>query len=262
MNVGAQLRSVERGMEIVASYPEWRNTPIILGESDPEGCAACKGEQNGYRNGPLYGVSVAEAMMRTYELARKENVHLQGAVTWAFEFEGQPYFAGFRQLATNGIDMAVLNVFRMFGMLGGDWVQAASSGALALDDVVANSVTSAPDVNAVATRRPHEVDVLVWNYHDDDEVTAPAGVELSVRNLPGKAVQMQLFRMDDGHSNAFAAWKAMGSPQPPSAEQVRQLQERAGLESALPVRLPVQAGVANLEFSLPRQGVYLAKLSW
>lgn len=262
MNVGAQLRSVERGMEIVASYPEWRNTPIILGESDPEGCAACKGEQNGYRNGPLYGVSVAEAMMRTYELARKENVHLQGAVTWAFEFEGQPYFAGFRQLATNGIDMAVLNVFRMFGMLGGDWVQAASGGALALGDVVANSVTSAPDVNAVATRRPHEVDVLVWNYHDDDEVTAPAGVELSVRNLPGKAVQMQLFRMDDGHSNAFAAWKAMGSPQPPSAEQVRQLQERAGLESALPVRLPVRAGVANLEFSLPRQGVYLAKLSW
>ena len=50
------------GMQVVASYPEWKNTPIILGESDPEGCAACKGPQNGYRNGPLYGVSVAEAI--------------------------------------------------------------------------------------------------------------------------------------------------------------------------------------------------------
>jgi xylan 1,4-beta-xylosidase len=32
-------------MEVVASYPEWRNTPIVLGESDPEGCAACQSAQ-------------------------------------------------------------------------------------------------------------------------------------------------------------------------------------------------------------------------
>jgi xylan 1,4-beta-xylosidase len=262
MNVGAQLRSVQRGMEIVASYPEWRNTRIILGESDPEGCAACKGEQNGYRNGPLYGVSVAEAMMRTYELARKENVHLQGAVTWGFEFEGQPYFAGLRQLATNGVDMAVLNVFRVLGMLGGDWVQVTSSGALPLEDVVAHSVTGSPDVNAVATRRPHEVDVLVWNYHDDDQAAEPAQVQLNVANLSGKAVQVQLLRMDADHGNAFAAWKGMGSPQQPSSEQVRQLQVRSGLQTGLGEHLPVQAGVAKVEFSLPRQGVYLAKLTW
>jgi xylan 1,4-beta-xylosidase len=59
MSIATQLKAINRGMEIVASYPEWKNTPIILGESDPEGCAACKGDQNGYRNGPLYGVSVA-----------------------------------------------------------------------------------------------------------------------------------------------------------------------------------------------------------
>ena len=40
-----------------------------------------------------------------------------GAVTWAFQFENQPWFAGFRTLATNGIDKPVLNVFRMFGMM-------------------------------------------------------------------------------------------------------------------------------------------------
>ncbi len=118
MSVGTQLRAVERGMKVIASYPEWRNTPILLGESDPEGCAACQGSQNGYRNGPLYGVSVAEATMRTYELARKYGLTVEGAVTWAFEFEDQPPFAGFRELATNGIDKPVLNVFRLFGMLG------------------------------------------------------------------------------------------------------------------------------------------------
>ena len=187
MNIGAQLRSVQRGMQIVASYPEWRNTPIILGESDPEGCAACKGEQNGYRNGPLYGASVAEAIARTYELARKEKVHIQGTVTWAFEFEDEPYFAGFRELATNGVDKPVLNVFRMLGMLDGDWIATSSTGAQPLDQVVASSVTAAPDVNAIATRHGHEVDVLVWNYHDDDVPAEPASIRLEAGNLPGEA---------------------------------------------------------------------------
>ena len=119
MSVGTQLRAVERGMQVIAGYPEWRNTPIILGESDPEGCGACLGPQNAYRNGPLYGASVTEATMRTYELARRNGVTVEGAVTWAFEFENQPAFAGFRALATDGIDKPVLNVFRLLGMLGG-----------------------------------------------------------------------------------------------------------------------------------------------
>src|SRR5258708_29043850 len=39
--------------------------------------------------------------------------NMAGMLTWAFEFEGQPYFDGFRTVATNGIDKPVLNVFRM-----------------------------------------------------------------------------------------------------------------------------------------------------
>ena len=262
MNVGAQLRSVQRGMQIVASYPEWRNTPIILGESDPEGCAACKGEQNGYRNGPLYGVSVAEAIARTYELARKESVHIQGAVTWAFEFEDQPYFAGFRQLATNGIDKPVLNVFRMLGMLNGDWISTTSTGAQPLDQVVAGSVTAAPDVNAVATKNRREVDVLLWNYHDDDIPADPAPIQLAVANLPAKHAHAEIFRMDADHSNSFTAWKAMGSPPQPTPAQQKQLEESAQLHHEPPQTLPIFRGSATLDFSLPRQGVYLVKLTW
>ncbi len=262
MNVGAQLRSVQRGMQIVASYPEWRSTPIILGESDPEGCAACKGEQNGYRNGPLYGVSVAEAIARTYELARKENVQLQGAVTWAFTFEDQPYFAGFRELATNGIDKPVLNVFRMLGMLSGDWIETASTGAQPLDQVVANSVTASPDINAVATRGDHQIDILLWNYHDDDIPTDPAAIHLAIAHLPGKRIRAEIFRMDADHSNSFTAWKRMGSPQQPTSAQQKQLEESGQLQHDPPRMLPVSGGTVTLDFPLPRQGVYLVNLAW
>jgi xylan 1,4-beta-xylosidase len=266
MSVGTQLRAVERGMKVIAGYPEWKRTPIILGESDPEGCAACQGSRNGYRNGPLYGVSVTETTMRTYELARKYGVTVEGAVTWAFEFEDQPTFAGFRELATNGIDKPVLNVFRLFGMLGGkdagaNWIATESSAALPLADVVEHSVTGNPDVNAVATRNGREVDVLLWNYHDADVPAPAAQIHLTIDGLRAKAVVAAEFLVDETHSNAYRAWQQMGSPAHPTPEQTQQLEKAAALEQTVPDHgLEVKNGGATIALTLQRQGVTLVRL--
>jgi xylan 1,4-beta-xylosidase len=262
MDVGRQLAAVERGMEVVASYPEWRNTPIVLGESDPEGCAACQSAQNGYRNGPLYAVSVAEATARTWELARVDGVQVQGAVTWAFTFEDQPYFAGFRELATNGVDKAVLNVFRMMAMMGGDWVRTESTGALPVEQVVTRSVTNQSDVDAIATRRKHEIDVLLWNYHDADVPTAPANVALEVRGVASTQVTEEVFLMDASHSNAYGVWQRMGSPQKPNAAQQQELVRAGRLERVVaPHSIEVKDGKTNLRMMLTRQGVALVRLT-
>lgn len=45
MGISTHLRAVNDGFKIVASYPELKPTPIVIGESDPEGCAACQGAQ-------------------------------------------------------------------------------------------------------------------------------------------------------------------------------------------------------------------------
>ncbi|MGA2538947.1 MAG: beta-xylosidase, partial [Terracidiphilus sp.] len=273
MSVGTQLRALERGMKVISSYPEWKHTPIILGESDPEGCAACQGSQNGYRNGPLYGVSVAEATMRTYELARKYGVTVEGAVTWAFEFEDQPAFAGFRELATNGIDKPVLNVFRLMGMLGGgrdggagaSWIFTESSGALPLSEIVAHSVTAAPDVNAVATRAPisggTEVDILLWNYHDADVEAPAAQIHLSIDGLRGKSVLASEYRVDETHSNAYRVWQQIGSPAHPTPDQTAQLEDAGKLAQTVPGhRIAIEDGKAAIELNLARQAVVLVRL--
>jgi xylan 1,4-beta-xylosidase len=269
MDIGIQLRAIERGMRIIASYPEWKSTPIVLGESDPEGCAACQGPQNGYRNGPLYGVSEAESTMRTYELARKYGLTVEGAVTWAFEFENQPPFAGFRELATNGIDKPVLNVFRMMGKLGSadaQWLQTESTGAIPLEDIVQTSVQGQADINAVATtsNKGQEVDIFLWNYHDDDLPATEAQIQLKIDGLTAsssKGLTEEEFRMDRNHSNAYALWQQMGSPQQPSAEQLEQLQKAGNLDkSVAPHPLPVDSGAATISLKLPRQGVALIRL--
>ncbi|HEY9127806.1 MAG TPA: beta-xylosidase, partial [Acidobacteriaceae bacterium] len=246
---------------------EWKNTPIIFGESDPEGCAACKGASNGYRNGPLYGVSVAEATMRAYALAQKYGVHLEGAVTWAFEMEDQPPFEGFRELATNGIDKPVLNVFRMMGKLGGEWLQTESAGALSLDDIVQGRAAESADVNAVATVEEgsagHQLSILLWNYHDDDLPAKAAAIQVNVDGLDATSVTASEYRMDATHSNAYAEWQKMGSPARPTAEQQKQLEAAGALdESVAPHRLAVAGQATHLSLSLPRQGVALVRLTW
>lgn len=269
MGIVHQLAAIEQGFQIVASFPEWRRTPIILGESDPEGCAACSARsnpQNSYRNGPLYAAYTAETLSNILFLASRQRVNFLGAVTWAFEFEGQPYFEGFRTLATNGVDKAVLNAFRMFGLLGNERLTAISSGALHSEDVIRDGVRGQPDIGVIATRRKdHEVEVLVWNYHDDDVAAATTLIDLAVSGLPAKTSRALLehFRVDASHSNAFAVWKEMGSPQSPTTAQYEQL-ERAGQLQLLtsPAFVPITQGAAHLQFDLPRQGLSLVRISW
>jgi xylan 1,4-beta-xylosidase len=265
MDIGHQLRAIDLGMQTVASFPQWKHTPIILGESDPEGCAACgiaQNPQNAYRNGALYGVSIAEATARTYELAQRDGVNLQGSVTWAFEFENQPYFAGLRDLATNGIDKPVLNVFRMWGMLGGDWLQTASDGALPLAEMLEGHASTHSDINAVATRTGKQIDILVWNYDDRDIAAPPANISLHLDGLTSDKVRMKRFLIDHDHSNAYTAWLAMGSPQQPSAEQRGSLIEASTLDQVGPQQpLAIRDGSATLNFPLARQGVSLVQIT-
>jgi xylan 1,4-beta-xylosidase len=268
MGLANELRSIQKGFQIIASAPEWRRTPIILGEWDPEGCAACSAQQNpqnAYRNGPLYATYTAEALKRTVELAHQENVVLEGVVTWAFEFEDQPPFAGFRELATNGIDKPVLNAFRMFGLLGPEVLQATSSAALPVEQIVQSGVRGTADVNAMATRNPRQVSVLIWNYHDDDLPAPSAPVDLVVEGLPASVarVSVEEFRVDDAHSNSYGAWKKLGAPASLAPAEQQEIQAAGQLHLyGSPSWEHVENGAVHLKFSQPRNSLTLVRASW
>ena len=268
MGVAHHLGAIQEGFRIVQSFPEWRNTPIVLGESDPEGCAACSAKtnpQNAYRNGALYAAYTTEVLDKIYSLAAAQHVSFLGAVTWAFEFEDQPPFAGFRELATNGIDKPVLNAFRMFGLLGNERVRVTSSGALGTDAVVKDGVRGEPDIGALATRKDQQADVLMWNYHDDDLAADEAAIEVKIDGLPAAAqyAVVEHFRIDSTHSNAFTAWKEMGSPQSLTPEQKQKLERDGQLQlMGSPESVRIEKGTMGVRFSLPRQGLSLVRIAW
>jgi len=270
MGVANQLRDIDGAFKLIASYPELKGKPIVIGESDPDGCAACQGPQLGYRNGTMYSSYTAASFARKYELADWYGVNLEGALTWAFTFEDQPYFAGFRQLATNGIDLPVLNVFRMFGKMSGRRVSVSSSAAVPLDTMLKEGVRGARgDVSAMAALDlgAKRLTVIVWHYHDDDLPGEDAAVELKITGLPtgagDGAAKLQHHRIDETHSNAYTVWKAMGSPQQPTPEQYAKL-ERAGLLETLgPAEaVRVVGNGTSVQLDLPRQSVSLVVLGW
>lgn len=263
MGIANQIREIDSGFSLVKSYPELKNIPIIIGESDPEGCAACQGQQLGYRNGTMYSSYTAASFARKWELRRRHGVNLDAALTWAFTFEDQPLFAGFRQLASGGIDLPVLNVFRMFSQMNGQQLTVTSDSAVALDAIKKYGVRGQPDVSALASQEKDKIAILLWHYHDDDVPGPEATVQLTLTGIAAAKGQAKLTRhaIDADHSNAFAAWQKMGSPQQPTPDQLKQL-EQAGQLATLgaPETVPVTDGTVKLDVRLPRQAVVLLKL--
>lgn len=266
MGIANQLRTINTAFETFNRYPELKGIPVIIGESDPEGCAACQGPMFSYRNGTVYSSYTAAVFARKHDLADRHDINLEGAVTWAFTFENQPYFAGFRQVASNGLPLAVLNVFRMFAKMGPDRVRAESDAQVPLEEILSSGVRADPDVGVLASRAANRLTVLVWHYHDDDVAGPDAQVSVTLEGLPENVTRARLthHRVDKQHSSAYDAWLRLGSPLAPNLDQYAELEKAAELHQLehAPEEVPVRDGRGTVEFALPRQGVSLLELAW
>jgi len=267
MDLGNQLRLHRAGFRAVAGFPQFKQTPIYITEADPDGCAACPVSDvpaNAYRNSVAYGAYEIAMMKHSLDLEAQVGVKLGGLLTWAFTFPGTPYFAGYRTLRTNGIDLPVLNAFKLLGRLAGVRLPVTSGGAVGLDDLLANGVRAAPEIDAIATRDGDAVQVLVWNYHDDIVSAAAAPVHLATR-LPvtfGPRARVTHLRVDETHGDAYTVWVAQGMPANPTAAQLASLRLAMAPAWLVPDRTVEVAadGSVNVDFDLPRFGISLVTI--
>ena len=264
MNAANHLHTIDRGCEIVSSLTD--GIPVIVGESDPDGCAACSAAnypQNRYRNGAQYASYTAATFLRKQAVAERHGVALLGAVTWAFLFPEQPWFHGYRTLSTHGVNKPVYNAFQMFNMLPVNRVEVVNSCGRDLIDLMLPESRGTADVDAVAAAGQRELGVIIWHHHDSGIPGDSIAVELTIHQLGASSVTYAHYRIDDTHSNAYTTWRHMGAPQSPSPDELSTLEESSVLALfAPPETLTSQDSTISISVKMPRHSVSLVKLSW
>jgi xylan 1,4-beta-xylosidase len=118
-------------------------------------------------------------------------------------------------------------------------------------------------VSAFASRNGDTLYVMVWHYHDDDLPGPAADITLKLENLLGDLDKLTVehFLIDATHSNAYAAWQKMGSPQSPTPAQYAELEQAGKLAVGDAIaHVAVKNRAATVELTLPRQGVSLLVL--
>jgi xylan 1,4-beta-xylosidase len=165
-----------------------------------------------------------------------------------FEEQGvvrTPFYGGFGLIAADDIPKATLNIFALLHKLG--------------DRRIAVDSTS-----AFATLTPNNLILALWNYAPPAGTgakytmpTGPAGpdkvFDIEIKNVP-VASTVEIWRVDDDHSNVLKAFNAMGRPAGDlTQEQIKQL--RAAGAMSPPEHLNLRGG--KLHLTVPAHGLAL-----
>ena len=105
---------------------------------------------------------------------------------------------------------------------------------------------------------------MVFNYHDRDDLEVAASmVTITLKNIPAQKVLVNQYRVDQEFSNSYTLYKEMGSPENPTQEQIKALEQAGQLQLfTSPVWMNVTDGQLVLTLDLPRQGVSLFQLEF
>jgi xylan 1,4-beta-xylosidase len=247
------LNCVRTGHEIIQKYPGMAQLECVLTEIDPDGWAAGGAWDNAvlnFRNTPYYASFVASAFDQVSRCARENHWDLR-LLTWAFMFVGERCFEGTRTFSTQGIDKAILNLFRMYARMGSEELAFTSSAA--------------PEVGGFAALSgSHSLQALIYHHNDDWDADDPCAITLEIARLPFETrdVTITHYRIDGTHSNAYAEWVRQGRPMYPAPGQYAAIKARDGLELLEPPRMiTLDSDRLMLNFTLPGHGVSLLIIS-
>lgn len=251
------IRTVNRA---IAGYEPYRDLPAIVDECDaavPAHFGRYDNPNYEFQNTEYYPVFQVKLMKKILDLNATETVQVAQATSWSFYFEAERYFEGTRSFLTaGGVQKPLLNAYRMLSRLGTDRVQATSDAAWNVAELdQTDGASMREEVDVLASRAPDgTVAVMVWR-HTDDQYQTDTGqtpVSIVVSNLPGATFTLRHYRVDAEHSNAYTAWKSVGSPQDPTDEQLATITARQGLEELEPsTMVSTRSDQVSLDIVLP-----------
>ncbi|MDR3121599.1 MAG: hypothetical protein LBU58_09775, partial [Clostridiales bacterium] len=233
----------------------------VISEADPDGWAAGGRFDNpafDFRNTEYYASYVASAYKNIRDIAVEMKMDIR-PLAWAFMFEGERCFEGTRTFSTQGIDKAVMNVFRLYAKLGGQLVSLTSSRGLDplgyKDDWGAGE---GAEINGWATLTgTNSVEAFIYCHEDTWDRDGVYNIEFNAENLPFEGpCRVTRYLIDKDHSNACAEWVRQGRPDFPAEGRYAAIKARDGLEFACPPQDVILTDrKARLAFDLPVKSV-------
>lgn len=160
-----------------------------------------------------------------------------------FEEQGvveRPFYGGYGLIAAGNLPKAAYNAFALLHRLGTERLAVDSDSVL-------------------ATRRPDgSLAIAAWNYAPPGESLPSRELALDLKGL-GAERHAIIFRLDDEHGSALAAWQAMGSPSFPSREQQALLRD-TGCLPAPEIRQLASGDSARLVLTLPPHALAIIEI--
>ncbi len=143
-----------------------------------------------------------------------------------------------------------------FGVMALGGIKKPSYSAFALLHKLGEERIAQESANVLVTRRGDgSLAIAAWNLVDPDKKGTEQSIEFEIRGVaPGSHVRVS--RADGEHENALAAYKSMGSPRYPTANQVRELNRVAETEAIQNLRLSKGA----IKLALPVNGLLLLEV--
>ncbi|MBD3287321.1 hypothetical protein GF337_00820, partial [candidate division KSB1 bacterium] len=135
------------------------------------------------------------------------------------------------------------------------------------DERISISGTSFGDpVHGIATRNADKsVEIILYHFNDDDKENtqhAQYSVQIAIKNIPFQTGYLQIFKIDELHSNAYTLWKQMGSPEEPTPSQLLALKSQDDLQLAEPMsKIQILNGTYKQRLQIQNNSVALIVIS-
>lgn len=257
-DVAYMIEQQLRYADLRDAYPQLKGLPIHVEEwGETSGGTTGVSEKKptaDVRNSECGSAFLIRWVAEHIRMRQENDRHFEAFTFCASGYEKAPArdFMGYRTLDTkSGFHKPILNAYKLLNRLGPTLVKTE---------------VGSPDsrVSAFAARAAGRVAVVLVNYQCDQidsDKGAACPVVLSVVTPWGRGgvTTMRHWRIDSRHSNAYAAFKAIGSPADPTPAQIAEVKARMGLELLEPARRVDENELAGLRFDLPCNAVSLVE---
>ena len=249
------VRDAAEGFRFIElNTPELRSVPFINNEADP---LTGWRTPRPWRAGPWYPAFIAKVInMQQLELVEKLGVNYvlhhndhAGLGPW----EHQTLFARLKN--DNGFALIKKPVHagrEMMSLLGDRLLHCTDRNRPFANLGIIPSKNSATG----------QISILIYNSVDDWTTTGTTHVTIHLQNIPFTSAAFTRYAIDAEHTNPYAYYQQIGSPEVPTPEQLqklRDLQELALYEE--PKQIEIPNGKLDYELNQPLPGLTLLLLT-